>query len=197
MIPHHGWVIRETIFSSVPLATPSSLSWALEGLFELQGPSVSIPVRFRSTEIQGHCWTQVRRSQDTVRSMDTNRDCSFVVNELVFIDPKIGMARAPCPPWGHPEFFWPKSWVFLKRTDGLSCISFRWWCPPVTPETLWPTSSRLARVRLASSASPPSPTLGGSWQLRGWTSGNSRGGNFSLTRWGAKLLLARFFRLEF
>ena len=58
MIPHHGRVIRETIFSSVPLATPSSLSWALEGLFELQGPSVSIPVRFRSTEIQGHCGTQ-------------------------------------------------------------------------------------------------------------------------------------------
>ena len=90
MTPHRGKHCSLTFL----LATPSSASWTLEGLFELtRCPSRTLNlascVASGTTEIQGHC--QVcrarRRSPRTPSTTtDTNLDSAFVEIALFYID---------------------------------------------------------------------------------------------------------------
>ena len=86
MIPHIG----KTLFSSVPQATPSSQSQTLEGLLRLYDLTLQGP----STRPCG-LLLELQRYMDTIRCVPYN---AFVINPLVFVVSKIGLAPGPlCP----------------------------------------------------------------------------------------------------
>ena len=84
-------------------ATPSSPSRTLEGLFEadtapFKGPRLASCVASGTTEKQGHrqvCRARYGGPRTASRTTDTNLDCAFVENALVFVVPKIEVAWAP------------------------------------------------------------------------------------------------------
>ena len=76
------------------VATPSSLSRTLEGLFELtlllQGPSNSSRALLPKKEKQGHsqvCRTTQNSSRTPSIISDAHLDCVFVIKTLFYADP--------------------------------------------------------------------------------------------------------------
>ena len=79
-------------------ATPSSLSYTLNVLFELpRSPSRALNlasyITSGTTEKQGHFLLSRARSRGRCtpsRTTIAKLDCAFVKNPLVFVDPKVG-----------------------------------------------------------------------------------------------------------
>ena len=105
-------LVREILSSSVPPATHSSPSQALEGLFELtrrpsralDSPRLLLPNSSDTRTPPEVCKAKCPGPRTPSRTTDTNLDCAPVENALVWVAPKIGGSWASLGPPVLPLF---------------------------------------------------------------------------------------------